>query len=138
MRWALENARMGNGPAFIEAVTYRMGPHTTADDPSRYRDKEEVELWRRRDPIARLEAFLRGIGGFDEAFAASVAEEADRVGAELRSQTLALTSRAPIAVLDHVYAEPHSGLDRQRAEFAAYLDGFASTELSTGAEEAGR
>ncbi|HEX5859761.1 MAG TPA: pyruvate dehydrogenase (acetyl-transferring) E1 component subunit alpha [Microbacterium sp.] len=132
MRWALEHARKGNGPAFIEAVTYRMGPHTTADDPSRYRDKDEVEMWRRRDPIARLEAYLRGIGGFDEDFAASVVQESDRVGAELRAQTLALTSRAPIGVLDHVYAEPHTGLDRQRAEFAAYLDGF------NGAEEAGR
>ena len=137
MRWALENARKGNGPAYIEAVTYRMGPHTTADDPSRYRDKDEVELWRRRDPIARLEAYLRGIGGFDEAFAASVAEESDRVGAELRAQTLALTSRAPIGVLDHVYAEPHSGLDRQRAEFAAYLDGF-SPEPGASTEGAGR
>ncbi|MGC5169779.1 pyruvate dehydrogenase (acetyl-transferring) E1 component subunit alpha [Microbacterium sp. DT81.1] len=137
MRWALENARKGNGPAYIEAVTYRMGPHTTADDPSRYRDKDEVELWRRRDPIARLEAYLRGIGGFDEAFAASVAEESDRVGAELRAQTLALTSRPPIGVLDHVYAEPHSGLDRQRAEFAAYLDGFAP-EPGASSEGAGR
>jgi pyruvate dehydrogenase E1 component alpha subunit len=132
MRWALEHARKGNGPAFIEAVTYRMGPHTTADDPSRYRDKDEVEMWRRRDPIARLEAYLRSIGGFDEDFAASVAAESDRVGAELRAQTLALKSRAPIGVLDHVYAEPHTGLDRQRAEFAAYLDGFSGTE------EAGR
>lgn len=131
MRWALERARSGQGPAFIEAVTYRMGPHTTADDPTRYRDKDELEPWRRRDPIARLEAYLRGLGGFDEAFAASVAEQADQVGADLRAACLALTSRDPLGVLDNVYAEPHTGLSRQRAEFAAYLDGFES-------EEAGR
>ncbi|HWI30906.1 MAG TPA: pyruvate dehydrogenase (acetyl-transferring) E1 component subunit alpha [Microbacterium sp.] len=141
MRWALAHARAGNGPAFIEAVTYRMGPHTTADDPSRYRSKDDVEVWRGRDPIARLESYLRSVGGFDDQFAASVASEADRVGAELRAQCLALTSRAPLAVLDNVYAEPHVGLDRQRAEFAAYLDGFASTEPSAaepGTEGAGR
>ena len=56
---ALDHARSGKGPAFIEAVTYRMGPHTTSDDPTRYRDKDEVERWRRRDPIARM----RGTNG---------------------------------------------------------------------------
>jgi pyruvate dehydrogenase E1 component alpha subunit len=133
MRWALDNARRGNGPAFIEAVTYRMGPHTTSDDPTRYRDKDEVERWRRRDPIARVEALLRAEGGFDDAFAAEVAADADRLGAEVRAATLGATSREPIGVFDHVYEEPHSGLDEQRNWFSSYLDGFASTELSTGA-----
>ena len=126
MRWALDNARRGNGPAFIEAVTYRMGPHTTSDDPTRYRDKDEVERWRRRDPIARVEALLRAEGGFDDDFAAEVAADADRLGAEVRAATLGATSREPIGVFDHVYAEPHSGLDEQRAWFASYLDGFAA------------
>ena len=133
MRWALDIARRGNGPAFIEAVTYRMGPHTTSDDPTRYRDKEEVERWRRRDPIARIEALLRAEGAFDEEFAAEVAADADRLGAEVRAATLGAASRAPIGVLDHVYAEPHSGLDEQRTWFASYLDGFSSAD-----EEAAR
>jgi pyruvate dehydrogenase E1 component alpha subunit len=128
MRWALDNARQGNGPAFIEAVTYRMGPHTTSDDPTRYRDKDEVEFWRRRDPIARVEALLRAEGAFDDAFAAEVAADADRLGAEVRAATLGAVSREPIGVLDHVYAEPHSGLDEERAWFAAYLDGFSGQE----------
>src|SRR5690606_35332663 len=72
MRWALDHARSGKGPAFIEAVTYRMGPHTTSDDPTRYRDKEEVERWRQRDPIARIESHLRARGEFDDVFAAQV------------------------------------------------------------------
>jgi 2-oxoisovalerate dehydrogenase E1 component alpha subunit len=126
MRWALDNARKGNGPAFIEAVTYRMGPHTTSDDPTRYRDKDEVERWKGRDPINRVEALLRNEGAFDDDFAASVAADADELGAAVRAAALGATSREPIGVLDHVYAEPHSGLEEQRAWFGAYLDGFAA------------
>jgi pyruvate dehydrogenase E1 component alpha subunit/2-oxoisovalerate dehydrogenase E1 component alpha subunit len=55
---AVDKARSGGGPTLIEAVTYRMRGHTTSDDPRRYRDEEEVELWRGRDPIDRLRAFL--------------------------------------------------------------------------------
>jgi len=128
LRWARAHARAGRGPAFIEAVTYRMGPHTTADDPTRYRDAAEVEAWRRRDPIARLEAHLRMLGAFDDAFAADVVAEADRFAAEMRSAAIGYASREPITVLDEVYAEPHSGLARQRAHFSAYLDGFADEE----------
>lgn len=132
MRWALDMARRGDGPAFIEAVTYRMGPHTTSDDPTRYRDEEEVERWRRRDPIARVEALLRGEGAFDDAFAAQVAADADALGAEVRAAALGAVTRPAIEVFDDVYAEPHTGLDEQRAWFRAYLDGFAD------AAEAGR
>ena len=66
MRWALAHARAGKGPAYIEAVTYRMGPHTTADDPTRYRPQTELDEWRRRDPISRLEAHLRELGELGE------------------------------------------------------------------------
>ncbi|MGW9586510.1 pyruvate dehydrogenase (acetyl-transferring) E1 component subunit alpha [Microbacterium sp. NPDC055455] len=125
MRWAIDNARRGNGPAFIEAVTYRMGPHTTSDDPTRYRDKEEVEKWRRRDPISRVEALLRTQGEFDEAFVASVEADADALAASVREAVMTASTRAPITVLDDVYAEPHSGIDEQREWFGAYLDGFA-------------
>ncbi|MDQ7877922.1 pyruvate dehydrogenase (acetyl-transferring) E1 component subunit alpha [Microbacterium sp. QXD-8] len=125
MRWALDIARRGEGPAFIEAVTYRMGPHTTSDDPTRYRDKEEVEKWRRRDPITRLEALLRARGEFDEAFVGAVEADADALAAGVREAAMSATTRAPLTVLDNVYAEPHSGIDEQREWFGAYLDGFA-------------
>ncbi|MEV5071742.1 pyruvate dehydrogenase (acetyl-transferring) E1 component subunit alpha [Microbacterium sp. LMI12-1-1.1] len=125
MRWALDMARRGEGPAFIEAVTYRMGPHTTSDDPTRYRDKEEVEKWRRRDPITRLEALLRARGEFDEAFIGTVEADADALAAGVREAAMTATTRAPLTVLDNVYAEPHSGIDEQREWFGAYLDGFA-------------
>nr|WP_224751410.1 pyruvate dehydrogenase (acetyl-transferring) E1 component subunit alpha [Microbacterium helvum] len=136
MRWALDHARSGKGPAFIEAVTYRMGPHTTSDDPTRYRDKDEVETWRRRDPIARVEALLRSRGEFDDAFVASVDRDADTLAASVREAAMTATTRAPLTVLDHVYAEPHSGIDEQREWFGAYLDGFAPVELSAPAQEA--
>ncbi|HEY9307633.1 MAG TPA: pyruvate dehydrogenase (acetyl-transferring) E1 component subunit alpha [Microbacterium sp.] len=125
MRWALDIARRGEGPAFIEAVTYRMGPHTTSDDPTRYRDKEEVEKWRRRDPITRLEALLRARSEFDEAFVGAVEADADALAAGVREAAMTATTRAPLTVLDNVYAEPHSGIDEQREWFGAYLDGFA-------------
>ncbi|GAA1653339.1 pyruvate dehydrogenase (acetyl-transferring) E1 component subunit alpha [Microbacterium flavum] len=128
MRWALDHARTGQGPVFIEAVTYRMGPHTTSDDPTRYRDKEEVERWRARDPLLRLEAHLRRIGAYDDAFDAEVTASADRVAASMRDAVLTARTRPAIEVLDDVYAEPHSGISRQRERFASYLDGFADEE----------
>lgn len=128
MRWALDHARGGQGPVFLEAVTYRMGPHTTSDDPTRYRDKDEVERWRRRDPLLRLEAHLRAIGAFDDAFAADVETAGGALAAQMREAVLTVTTRPAIEVLDDVYAEPHSGIQRQRERFAAYLDGFADEE----------
>ncbi len=131
MRWALDHARRGRGPVFLEAVTYRMGPHTTSDDPTRYRDAAELERWRARDPLTRLEAYLRSAGEFDDAFTSDVTARGDAYAAEMRSVVLGAVSRPALSVLDHVYAEPHSGLERTRRRFAAYLDGF-------GDEEAGR
>jgi len=128
MRWAIDRARSGKGPTYIEAVTYRIGPHTTSDDPTRYRSKDEVERWKQRDPIARVEALLRAEGAFDDEFAKSVASEADELGAQVREAALTATSREPIGVLDHVYEEPHTGLEEQRREFGAYLAGFESSE----------
>ncbi len=133
MRWATDRARKGDGPAFIEAVTYRMGPHTTSDDPTRYRDKDEVERWRRRDPLARVAALLRAQGEFSEEFEREVAADADRWGADVRAACLGARTKEPIEVFDHVYAEPHVGLDAQRAQFAAYLDGFAEDAVQGGA-----
>ncbi|MGB4135076.1 MAG: pyruvate dehydrogenase (acetyl-transferring) E1 component subunit alpha [Microbacterium sp.] len=124
MRWATEHARSGNGPAYIEAVTYRMGPHTTADDPKRYRDDAELEIWRHRDPIARVEAYLRAAGAIDDAQIAEAHAEADARAREMRAACLGMVTRSPLAVFDGVYAEPHTGIERQRAQYAAYLDAF--------------
>lgn len=134
MRWATDRARSGAGPAFIEAVTYRMGPHTTADDPTRYRHDDELNRWQHRDPLARVEAHLRSVGEFDDDFETSVREHSERVGAELRAACLALRVGEPLTVFDHVYSGAHSGLDRERDEYAAYLESFADE----GGEGSGR
>ncbi|MFT3798886.1 thiamine pyrophosphate-dependent dehydrogenase E1 component subunit alpha [Microbacterium sp.] len=125
MRWALDHARSGRGPVFLEAVTFRMGPHTTSDDPTRYRSRELVEKWRARDPLHRFEAYLRALGECDDGFLAEVHTEGDALAARMRQAAVTAESRPALAVLDHVYAEPHSGIDRQRDRFAAYLEGFA-------------
>ncbi len=122
---ALERARAGGGPTFIEAVTYRMGPHTTADDPTRYRDADELAQWQRRDPISRLGEHLRAAGVLDTSADERIAAESDAAAAELRAGCLAIADPPPLAVFDHVYAEPHATVDRQREDYARYLDGFA-------------
>ncbi|MCU1580428.1 MAG: pdhA [Rhodoglobus sp.] len=124
-RSALDRARAGGGPTFIEAVTYRMGPHTTSDDPSRYVDPLQREEWAAKDPLARVEAHLRAQGVLTHALAASIQAAADDVAARFRAGCLALEEPAPLSVFDNVYATPHSGIARQRSQYAAYLEGFA-------------
>ena len=70
---ALQRARDGQGPTFVEAYTYRMGAHTTTDDPTRYRLSGDVESWKLKDPIARVEAYLKRNGLADAAFFDEVA-----------------------------------------------------------------
>ena len=121
-REALDRARSGGGPTFIEAVTYRMGPHTTSDDPSRYVDPVQREEWAGRDPLARVEAHLN----LTPEEAAGIAARADEVAREFRAACTSLPDPEPLSVFDHVYAEPHSGVERQRSRYAAYLRGFES------------
>jgi len=123
-RRALDRARQGAGPTLIEAVTYRLGPHTTADDPTRYRTEDDVRVWRDRDPIARVRAALATTGTDVEAVVREADDAAARAAMELRAGVTSLTERPPLSVFDHVYAEPNSQLERQRARYARYLDLF--------------
>jgi 2-oxoisovalerate dehydrogenase E1 component alpha subunit len=127
---ALERARAGGGPSFIEAVTYRMGPHTTADDPSRYRDPDEVAAWQRRDPISRFRTFLLEAGVLTADGDAKVAAKAEAIAHEMRAGCIALPDPDPLTLFDHVYAEPHSGLERQRRRTARYLAAFTDGEAT--------
>jgi 2-oxoisovalerate dehydrogenase E1 component alpha subunit len=120
---ALERARMGEGPSFIEAFTYRMGAHTTSDDPTRYRTSEQEEEWRGRDPIDRLAAYLRAEGELDEAFEAQVKAAGDEIGAHLRTGVRALDGGAPVSTFDSVYATPHGVVAAERAFYEAYEAG---------------
>jgi 2-oxoisovalerate dehydrogenase E1 component alpha subunit len=121
---ALRSAREGNGPTLIEAVTYRMGPHTTTDDPTRYRIASEVEEWRLKDPIERVRVYLARNGLADQAFFDSVDEEADDLAASIRRQCVELPDPAPMRMFEKVYAEPSAALEEERAEYAEYLAGF--------------
>jgi 2-oxoisovalerate dehydrogenase E1 component alpha subunit len=123
-RQALRNAREGQGPTLIEAFTYRMGAHTTTDDPTRYRMASELEAWRLRDPIERVRSYLARNGLADSTFFAQVQNEADELAAKLRAACLALPDPPPLALFDHVYAGDNAILDAERAQYAAYLEGF--------------
>jgi len=131
-RVALERARKGDGPTFIEAVTYRMGAHTTSDDPTRYRSKEELADWAEKDPIVRVGSYLSNLGLLTGEVRDRIAAKADAVAAEMRAGCVALTPPAPLSVFDNVYVQSTSWLDRQKSQYAAYLDQFDDTEQSTG------
>ncbi|RNL77747.1 pyruvate dehydrogenase (acetyl-transferring) E1 component subunit alpha [Nocardioides marmorisolisilvae] len=121
---ALQYAREGNGPTLVEAYTYRMGAHTTTDDPTRYRLTDEVEYWKLRDPIARVKVYLTRNGLADHDFFEDVEREAEELGARLRDGCRALPDPSPLSIFDQVYAEQTPELEAQRDEFAAYLDSF--------------
>jgi pyruvate dehydrogenase E1 component alpha subunit len=123
-RIALDRARRGDGPTLIEAVTYRMGPHTTADDPTRYRPEADLAVWGALDPLTRLEALLLAEGALSDEFRAQVTARAEAAAAEMRAECLALADPQPLSIFDHVYAGPHVQLDAQRAAYARYLDSF--------------
>lgn len=127
-RAAVERAADGGGPTFIEAVTYRMGPHTTADDPTRYRDDAELEAWRARDPLTRVEAHLRTLDVDVDAVLAQAQAEADELAAEVRRALEALEEDGADRLFDEIYAEPHQELERQRREHALYLQQFDDEE----------
>lgn len=74
-REAVDNARKGRGPTMIECITYRMGPHSTSDDPNRYRTKEEIEEWKRKDPIERFRSYLERRGTWTKDFEESLSKE---------------------------------------------------------------
>ncbi|HET7356924.1 MAG TPA: pyruvate dehydrogenase (acetyl-transferring) E1 component subunit alpha [Nocardioidaceae bacterium] len=125
---ALQRAREGQGPTFVEAYTYRMGAHTTTDDPTRYRLSEDLETWKLKDPIARVKAYLTRNGLASEDFFADVEEEAEKLGEHLREGCRALPEPSPLSVFDNVYAEQTPELAAQKAGFAAYLDSFEGAQ----------
>ncbi|MBY8874292.1 pyruvate dehydrogenase (acetyl-transferring) E1 component subunit alpha [Micromonospora sp. PLK6-60] len=118
---AVQHARSGRGPFLIEAHTYRMEAHTNADDATRYRDGAEVDAWRDRDPVARLETYLRERGELDDAAVAAIAEQAEAYAADLRERMHDKPAVDPMSLFDHVYAEPTPQLVEQREQVRAEL-----------------
>jgi 2-oxoisovalerate dehydrogenase E1 component alpha subunit len=124
MEAALQRARDGQGPTFVEAYTYRMGAHTTTDDPTRYRLTDELEHWKLKDPIQRVKAYLTRNGLVDAAFIEEVDAEAEELGRRLRDGCHALPDPHVLDVFDAVYAEQTEELAEQKAGYAAYLETF--------------
>jgi 2-oxoisovalerate dehydrogenase E1 component alpha subunit len=119
----LDAARAGEGPGYIEALTYRMGAHTTSDDPTRYRPSGELESWREKDPIVRFERYLRDLGVGDEFFAQTTAE-IEGIIADTREAILHLPEPTPDTMFANVYSEPHPVMQAQRDWLAQYEASF--------------
>ena len=122
-RWALDHARRGNGPVFIEALTYRMGAHTTSDDPTRYRPPGDLQEWAARDPLDRLQRYLVQAGAADEGWFAALAGEADALGERIRGAIRGASDPGALEMFDHVYATPHAQVEADRARWRTFLAG---------------
>jgi 2-oxoisovalerate dehydrogenase E1 component alpha subunit len=122
---ALDAARAGQGPTLIEAFTYRMNPHTTSDDATRYRSADELETWKGRDPLARVQTYLERQAGFEQDFFAAVDQEADKLAVRFRAEVRELPDISVPALFDNVYQTPPAELIEQRDELARSLNGHA-------------
>ena len=132
---ALDKARTGGGPTLVEALTYRLADHTTADDATRYRSADEVaEAWK-REPVARMRSFLSAAGAWDKAQEeALLRESSERVQAAV-DEYMRTPPPHPTAIFDHVYATLPGALAAQRAELDAILDTPPESAPGSGAEQ---
>lgn len=118
---AARRARDGGGPTLIEAITYRMGPHTTSDDPNRYRSPEEVKEWATRDPIARYRTYLQSVGVWTDRLEERVKARSVRLRTELRDAVVGDEDFDVTEMFDAVYADITPDLAAQRDQLAAEL-----------------
>jgi len=116
VRDALETARSGGGPTLIEAVTYRVGPHTTSDDPTRYRDEDETAGWRERDPLERVRLLLDRAGGWTQEWQTELEEVASRRIEEAVAEAEALPQPTVEEMIRRMYEEPTGPLRAQLDE----------------------
>ena len=118
-REAVARAREGGGPTLIEAVTYRLTGHSTADDPKKYRDEAEVKEWEAREPLPRLRRYLEAKGLVDDALHARFETEVDaEVRAAIERAETRMQAARPLDMFDYVYAERPAEVEAQRQEFA--------------------
>ncbi|CAG9621711.1 pyruvate dehydrogenase (acetyl-transferring) E1 component subunit alpha [Sutcliffiella rhizosphaerae] len=120
---ALETARNGEGPTLIEAVTWRYGAHTTADDPSKYRDQTESEKRRESDPILRMERFLKNKGWFDEDKRDNILQELSMEIDKSIEEMEKYPKANPSDMFDYVFEKPTRGIEQQKSELLQVLRG---------------
>jgi pyruvate dehydrogenase E1 component alpha subunit len=122
MERALRKARDGGGPHVIEALTYRLADHTTADDAGRYRDAAELERARRLDPLARLKQYLLREGLWSDAQEAGAREASAARVEQAVAEFLAVPPREPAAMFEHLFAELPAALVEQRESLRRGVD----------------
>lgn len=123
-RASLDSVRGGHGPLLLEAYTYRMGAHTTADDPTKYRSDAETAAWAAKDPIDRLEKYMRAQGMLDDAYEAQVHADADALAARIREACVNMPDPAPESMFAHVYSHDHAQVEEEAAWFSEYQASF--------------
>lgn len=119
---AIDRARAGDGPTLIEAHTYRMQAHTNADDDTRYREREEVQAWIERDPLTRVQSYLRAEGALDAATEEAFTANAEELATALRDAMNAESTLDPEELFAHVFAERPATLEAQWQLLADELD----------------
>lgn len=129
---ALEAARSGKGPTLIEALTYRYGPHTTADDAARYRSAEESEAWKSRDPILRLEAYLSRQGLLNQDMQENVYREAEIVVNDGIKYALTIPEADPNIMFNNVLSEKPWNVQEQESNFNRFMQRASSKEFTEG------
>ncbi len=129
-RKAMQAAREGQGPTLIEAFTYRMGAHTTTDDPTRYRLSAELEAWKLKDPIERVKQYLIRTEQAEMTFFDEVEAEAAAVGIRVRASCQQMPDPTPDSMFDNVLTTETPQLAAERADLAAYLDSFVAEEAA--------
>lgn len=118
MKEAIERGRTGGGPTLVEALTYRYGPHTTSDDPKRYRKQEEVDEWQKADPILKLRAYLEKKGLWDQGWEDEITAWAKEAVNKAAADAEALGRPNWEGVFDYLYAEMPPRLQEQKAKMA--------------------
>jgi pyruvate dehydrogenase E1 component alpha subunit len=127
-REAVARAREGGGPTLIEAVTYRLTPHSTADDPKKYREEAEVKAWEAREPLPRLRRYLEAKGLVDDALHARFETEVDaEVRAAIERAEARMQAVRPLDMFDNVYGDVPAEVEAQRQEFAREVGEDANT-----------
>lgn len=123
-----DRIRSGQGPMLIEAYTYRMGAHTTADDPTKYRDSAEVDAWKPKDPILRVRKYLENTNDVDAAFFTAIDDEADALAERIRSACVNMEPPPVDEIFDSVFVEPHPMIEEEQREYKEYLASFEDVE----------